>query len=259
MGRMTLVAYPLVPSGEVEQGVLDVAARSHLLVFGELHGTREIPSLMAGLLPGLARLGYRGLALEVPRDQRDALLAWADGQTDRPPPFYARPSRGGRGSVEMLELVKSARGLGLEVLCFDQTAEQPMPAWSDRDRWMAYNLLDSWALVCGGQRVVAVCGSLHARLVPDAGLGRMVRKAVSGGQQLWPSLAGWIQQQQPGLVVSAVDVRFGGGAYFNMGERSLYSRPGSERQARVSPAEPAFTLALRLPRATPATFLAEPD
>jgi hypothetical protein len=255
---MTFAAYPLAAGRPVEQSVLDVAARSHLLMFGELHGTREVPSLVAGLLPGLIELGYRGLALEVPRDQREALLAWADGQTDRPPPFYARPSRDGRGSIEMLELVRNARGLGLEVLCFDQTVEQPMQAWSDRDRWMAYNLLDQWGLVCGGQRVVAVCGSLHARLVPEEGLGRVLRKAVSGGQQLWPSLAGWIRQQQPALVASAVDVRFGGGAYFNMGERSIYSRPGSQLQARVAPAEPAFTLALWLPRATPATFLTEP-
>jgi hypothetical protein len=253
---MNVAAHPL--SAEVEQNVLDVAARSHLLLIGELHGTREVPTLVAGLLPKLCELGYGGLGLEVPRDQRDLLLAWADGQTDRPPPFYSQPSRDGRGSREMLELAKSARALGLELLCFDQTAEQPTHVWSDRDRWMAYNLLDEWTQACDGTRVVAMCGSMHARLVPEAGLGRALRKAVSGGQQMWPSLAGWIRQQQPALVANAVDVRFGGGAYFNMGERSIYSRPGSQTHARVSPAEPAYTLALWLPRATPATFLIEP-
>jgi hypothetical protein len=249
-------AYPL--PARVEQALLDVAARSHLLLFGELHGTREIPALLAGLLPKLNLLGFCGLGLEVPRDQQAQLLAWADGQSNQPPPFYAQPSRDGRGTIQMLDLVKAARGLGLEVLCFDQTAGQPTRRWADRDRWMAYNLLDEWTVACGGKRVVALCGSLHARLAPDDGLGRVLRKAVSGGQQLWPSLAGWIRQQQPALAAGAVDVRFAGGAYVNMGERSIFSRPGSRSEARVAPAAPGYTLALWLPRATPATFLAEP-
>jgi hypothetical protein len=253
---MPVAAYPLTAS--VEHSLLEVATRSHLLLFGELHGSQEVPAMLAGLLPKLAALGYCGLGLEVPRDQQAPLLAWADGRTDRPPPFYAQPSRDGRGSVEMLELVKAARSAGFDLLCFDQTAAQPMQGWAERDGWMAYNLLDAWAVQCEGKRVVALCGSMHARLQPEAGVGRVVRKAISGGQKLWPSLAGWIGQQQPALVASAIDVRFAGGAYFNMGERTVYGRPGSKTEARLAPAEPAYTLALWLPRATPATFLKQP-
>jgi hypothetical protein len=244
----------------VEQQVLDVAERSHLLLFGELHGTREVPALVAGLLPKLCSLGYRGLALEVPHDQRASLVAWADGSSDRVPPFYARPTRDGRGSIEALELIKTASGLGLELLCFDQQADQPTQLWADRDRWMAHNLLEEWAARCSGQRVVGVCGSMHARLAPEQGLGRVLRKAVSGGQQLWPSLAGWVRQQQPALVAGAVDIRFGAGAYFNMGERNILARPsGKAQQPWTAPASPAYSLALWLPRATPATFLTVPS
>src|ERR1700704_4628606 len=100
---------------DVEQAVLDLAGRSDLLLFGELHGTREVPALIAGLLRKLATLGYGGLGLEAPSDQRQALADWANGQAPLPPPFYAQPSRDGRGSIEALEMVNQAATLGLQV------------------------------------------------------------------------------------------------------------------------------------------------
>src|SRR4030088_3297551 len=90
----------------VEQAVLDLAARCDLLLFGELHGTREVPALLSGLLNKLHELGYGGLGLEVPRDQRQALADFAAAKTPAPPPFYAHPSKDGRGSGEALDLIK---------------------------------------------------------------------------------------------------------------------------------------------------------
>src|SRR3979411_1468161 len=72
---------------DVEQAVLDLAGRCDLLLFGELHGTREVPALVAGLLSKLGELGYGGLGLEVPSDQRQALAPGATGQRRSPPPF----------------------------------------------------------------------------------------------------------------------------------------------------------------------------
>ena len=192
----------------VEQLVLQVAESSHLLLFGELHGTREVPALVAGLLPKLVERGYRGLGLELPRDQQAPLTAWADGLTDQPPPFFAHPSRDGRANVQVLELTRAARTRGLQLVCFDRAPDQGGQQWADRDAWMARNVLDDWSQLPAGAKVVGICGSLHARLEPEQGMGRLLRKAVSGGQQLWPSLAGWVRQHQPSLVVGAIDVRF---------------------------------------------------
>jgi hypothetical protein len=253
---MAGVLYAL-PQG-VEQLVLQVAETSHLLLFGELHGTREVPSLVAGLLPGLVELGYRGLGLEVPHDQQAPLTAWADGLIEQPPPFFAHPSRDGRGNTQVLELARTARALGLQLVCFDRAPDQGGQQWADRDAWMARNLLDEWSQLPAGAKVAGICGSLHARLEPEQGFGRLLRKAVSGGQQLWPSLAGWVRQHQPSLVAGAIDVRFAAGAYINMGEKLIYTRPGARSEAWTQPAGPAFTLALWLPRASPATFLSPP-
>jgi erythromycin esterase-like protein len=251
------VAADALPPG-VEDRVLQIAASNHLLLFGELHGTREVPALVAGLLPKLVERGYRGLALEVPRDQQTLLTAWAAGQLDQPPPFFTRPSRDGRGNLEVLELVKAARGLHMELMCFDQAPDQGAQQWADRDDWMARNLLEAWTHLPADSKVVGICGSLHARLVPDQGLGRMLRKAVSGGQQLWPSLAGWLRRHQPTLRAAAVEVRFARGEYFNMGEKSIFTRPSARTEPWTQDVGPAFTVALWLPRATSATFLAPP-
>src|SRR5258708_21739632 len=174
----------VLPPG-VEDSVLELAGRCDLLLFGELHGTREVPALIAGLLSKLGELGYGGLGLEVASDQRQALSDWAAGQRPGPPPFYAEPSRDGRGSTEALDLVKRAAAIGWATLCFDQPADQVMPRWAERDAWMAYNLLEQWAALCDGHRVAAVCGSSHARLAPPAGVGRFARKVIPSGRQTW--------------------------------------------------------------------------
>jgi erythromycin esterase-like protein len=251
------VAVRALPPG-VEERVLQVAANSHLLLFGELHGTREVPAIVAALLPKLVERGYRGLGLEVPRDQQAPLTAWADGLIEQPPPFFLRPSRDGRGNTQVLDMVKAARTLDLQLVCFDQAPDQTAQQWAERDDFMARNLLEGWSRLPAGAKVVGICGSLHARLAPEQGVARLLRKAVSGGQQLWPSLAGWVRQHQPALVAGAVEVRFAAGGYFNMGEKTIYARPGTRTEAWVAPADPSYTLALWLPRATPATFLSPP-
>jgi hypothetical protein len=253
---MAVAAYALPPA--VDELILQVASTNQLLLFGELHGTREVPALVAGLLPKLVERGYRALALELPSDQQAPLKAWADGRLDRPPPFFTRPSRDGRGNIQVLDLVRTARALGMELVCFDQAPAQLMHTWAERDGWMARNLLEAWAHLPAHAKVVGICGSLHARLAPDQGLGGMLRKVVSGGQQLWPSLAGWLRQQQPALLVGSVEVRFAAGAYFNMGEKTIFARPSARTEPWTQNVGPAYTLAMWLPRATLATFLSPP-
>jgi hypothetical protein len=250
---------PVVLSANVEQSVLELAGRCDLLLFGELHGTREVPALIAGLLSKLAELGYGGLGLEVPSDQRQLLADWAVSKRQEPPPFYAQPSKDGRGSREVLELAKQAATAGWATLCFDQASDQPMQRWAERDAWMAYNLLEQWAALCNGRRVAAVCGSLHARLAPAEGVHRLLRKAISSGDERWPSFAAAVHQRQPALAIGAINVRFAAGAYVNMGQRTIFPRPGASAAVPwVRSAEPAYTLELWLPRANPATFLADP-
>ncbi len=70
-----LKPYPLPPetSAEIEK----LAARSDILILGEMHGTQDVPELVATLLAPLTKLGYGTLALEVPNNFQATLRAWA--------------------------------------------------------------------------------------------------------------------------------------------------------------------------------------
>jgi hypothetical protein len=69
----TLRPYPL--PADITQSFAEIASQSDLLMFGEFHGTQEVPALAASLLAPLTKLGYNVLALEVPSDQQAPLTA----------------------------------------------------------------------------------------------------------------------------------------------------------------------------------------
>jgi hypothetical protein len=50
-----LPAYSLPP--DAERSVEELAARSDLLILGEMHGTQETPEIAAGFLAPLSQLG----------------------------------------------------------------------------------------------------------------------------------------------------------------------------------------------------------
>lgn len=241
--------YPLPDPARL--ALQELAARTDVLLVGEVHGTQEVPRVVAGLLSDLAALGYRGLGLEIPRPQRDGLEAWGRGLTPDPPAFFAQPAADGRGNCQVLSLVRQALGTGdtWQVLCFDQGPDQLFTRWEERDEWMARNLLAQRDRHCPGGKVVAICGNLHARVAP----GRF-------GRRYWPSLAGWLRQFQPQLAVHSVKVIFHTGAFFNMGVRRILPRflPWNAPARIRAPKRRGYTLELQLPRATPATFLSPP-
>ena len=226
--------------------LLTLAAESDLLLVGETHGTQEVPRLVLGLLPSLSLLGYNGLALEVPLDQREQLLRCAQGEAAPPPFFGPSDFRDGRGNAQALSLVQQVVSGGWGLLCFDVAFIQEGDAWSVRDRGMARNLLDQWERYCPGRKVVGVCGSYHSRLVPP-----------SDPTDFWPSFAYSVQQERSDLRVSSVNVVFHGGAFFN-GEIRAFG-PGPEpfgEEAEVRPANwLGHTLDLHLPQSTPVTLL----
>src|SRR5262249_45835285 len=63
----------------------NLAASSDILILGEMHGTQEVPELVASLLARLTELGYNTLAIEVPNNEQASLRAWACGETKRSP------------------------------------------------------------------------------------------------------------------------------------------------------------------------------
>jgi hypothetical protein len=260
---------PYELSLEVCQAVIDVALASDVLLFGELHGTQEVPRLLLSLLSALTTAGYRGLALEIPRSDRETLEGWARAQEAVLPEFFAHPSDDGRGNREVLALVDLALTSQNDwhLLCFDQSPDQVVMQWASRDRWMAQNLAEQmrwadrddlmaqnlteqWQHLCPTAKIVGICGSLHSRLS---------RQDVT--TPYWPSFAHQLQLLHPDKTICTIKIRFQTGAYFNMKLRHLHRfgwdwfhplRKTTLRSSRD------HSLELLLPRATPATFLTAP-
>lgn len=96
----------------------EVAAAS-LVIFGELHGTKEAPALVAEFVCQIHRSGKRvGVGLEIFSSEQpliDAYLASSGSPTDRATllrgPFWHRNFQDGRSSTAMINLIESLRRL----------------------------------------------------------------------------------------------------------------------------------------------------
>jgi len=132
-----------------------------LVVFGELHGTHEVPAFVAAAAERAAATGPVALALELPDALQpgvDAYLATGDRAAllARPHEFWSW--RCGRGGEALFELLARVRALpDARVVCCDGT----WPTAQARDAGMAGAILagiDRWRAAW-----LVVCGNLHAR------------------------------------------------------------------------------------------------
>lgn len=238
LSNVAINAYPL--PARINGELYKLARESDVLMFGEVHGTREVPRIMVGLLAPLQEYGYRVLALEIPRNQTEWLTRWAIGHERSLPPFFATPSKDGRGSLEMLALAREAIRSGWLVCGIDS---DPLPTSTTRDFAMASALTEAIIAAPLGSSVLAVTGNLHSRLSPD----------TSASESAWPSCAHHLKELNPMLRLNSVAIVFHGGEFFNNGTQMFPARklaqPVLERKATAG-----HTVALHLPAATRASF-----
>lgn len=156
------------------------AGEARLILVGEMHGTREVPALVADLAERWSRpRAAHGagpalvVALEYPRSEAADLKAYfrSDGGPAAKKqllnsPLWSRSYQDGRSSEAMFDLIEGARALAqsgrkVKLAPFDQNAKQEKLDAS-RDRSMANNLR---AIVKANPsaRVIALTGNYHAR------------------------------------------------------------------------------------------------
>ncbi len=270
-----LKPYSLPPAARAR--IEKLAASSDILILGEIHGTKEVPELAAGLLEPLAKLDYNILALEVPNQEQASLLASARGKTKRIPDFFANPSGDGRGNDQLLTLARIAVSppFRWQIICFDEsesillekqrlaliqkkkhtgrsdasqfTPDDGIAMWRERDASMASNVLRETKALNTTNKVLVICGNVHARITNDAQEPML--------SKLWPSFAAMLKQGQPAWRVGSVNVEFKSGAFFNGGKvQTIRGRPVEHAEVR-SAGQAGWSLELSLPTASPATFL----
>jgi hypothetical protein len=128
------------------------------------------------------------------------------------------------------------------------TADQGIALWREGDAATAAILLRETRSLKAASKILAICGNLHGRVANDE------RDPMLS--QLWPTFAAKLKERQPAWRVSAVNVEFHGGAYFNEGKvQAFQERPLQQPVVRPS-TQTGWNLELCLPRATPATFIA---
>ena len=114
---------------------------------------------------------------------------------------------------------------------------------------MAANVLRETKSLKPTEKILAICGNLHARVTKDEH-DPMLSK-------LWPSFAEKLKQGRPSWRVNSIDIEYYSGGYFNEGKvQSIRKRP-LERAVIRSASQSGCSLEWSLPVATPATFVSE--
>lgn len=139
------------------------------LVFGEVHGTREVPAFVAGYLCAATKAGRKlTLALEYPSNEQSALDAFMAGRgvaedTARltAAGIWRSPMQDGRSSTSMLgmyEAIRALRAGGADIRVVAIDGDVPT---ARRDAVMAERLRGELRQGAGRQ-LVALIGGLHA-------------------------------------------------------------------------------------------------
>jgi hypothetical protein len=134
-----------------------------LVWFGEMHGTEESPRFVGDVVCYAARGYHVQLGLEIPQEERDALLAG---------PFWAgSDGRSSDAMVGLLDRVREMRKSGgrIEVVAYDVHD-------LDRDRGMAQAVI---AARNPGAVFVGLSGNVHSRKTPFRGSETLVSHLIA--------------------------------------------------------------------------------
>lgn len=163
-GRAAANPVSCAAADSVPASVLDAG----LLVFGEVHGTREVPAFVGAYLCAAARQRKLTLALELPSSEQAAIDAFmaSQGTSQDVERFtgggmWRDARQDGRTSIDMLRMLQGVRslragGADIRVVAIDSAAP---PA--RRDVVMAENLRSELRQGAGRQLVLLI-GGLHA-------------------------------------------------------------------------------------------------
>jgi hypothetical protein len=210
-----------VDCGPEIKGLASVLKETRFLIFGEIHGTAEIPAFFARSVCQAARSGdaiVAALEIPVPEQARIDAYMKSPGSDLVSGPFWASEYQDGRGSRAMLDLIDKLRemkraGLRVEVVAFD-----PALASGDRDAYLAETLSKHRRAKPAAQFMV-LTGNLHAR-----------RDVHTNGDSARRFMANRLADEEPSLVTLNV-VYPGGTAWIctsaapeSCGEQKLGSR-----------------------------------
>lgn len=218
------------PEGEppetAAKTLVAAAGEARLILLGEMHGTREIPRLVAHVVAHYAAEGPVLLGLEIPGSGQAHLrryLESAGTDADRAAllatPFWnvRGDQHDGRRSHDMIDLIEHVRrlrtqGRDVSLLAYDAEPGRRIDG-NERDRIMAARVRASFDALPRG-RLLVLTGNVHAKLFrPDNAppqmptpMGRWLVDLAPWSVDIqatrgafWACIAGTCGEQAPGL------------------------------------------------------------
>ena len=149
----------------------------NLIIFGEVHGTNEVPEFIGSLACFSAVQGIKvRVGLEIPKQEQSLVNDFLNSSSEPPDTskllaseFWTRSLQDGRSSLGMLNLLKSIQKLKraeypVSVFLFDDLDAYGQ-ATGFRDSTMATNILSEYAQAPDALFLI-LTGNVHSRLIP---------------------------------------------------------------------------------------------
>lgn len=164
----------------------------HLLMFGEIHGTREAPEAVSDALDQAQQMGKEVvLGVEYPLEIQPALdrLSLSGDSSELRETLFFRQGRDGRTSDAMVAMLEAAGRRGIPIRCFDLDTTQRstlvgldmLEGSAARDQIMGQNLLALTRAYPRNVLIVTLSGNLHSSSLPSEGYTKAGEVVREGG------------------------------------------------------------------------------
>jgi len=243
-------------AAEAVELIRKAAADHRLILIGELHGTKQIPELLAELISVYSREGPVLLGLEIPNSEQAAFARFltSDGSASAQSillsgSFWqvADTQHDGRRSRDMVDLIKRvrdlrAKGLNIDILLYDNEPSQTSNS-EVRDKAMAGRIRDALATFPRG-RFVVLAGNVHA----------MLERPSYAPAEMQTPMGAYLRDLDP----FAIDVSARDGEFWACMKQCgpVQVHPPVERSRQVD--DGPYNLLVVLPRLTVARLLGSP-
>lgn len=144
-------------------------ANKHIIFFGEIHGTHEIPLMLSRYFEMLVRYYDFDIALEIPHNYQNEINEFinsGDEKILKNTPFFKNiKNSDGRNSYEYLQLIKKIGLLNkkynkiIRVICIDVSEKENIKSQNNRERKISINILKN---ANKNKKIIVTMGNLHA-------------------------------------------------------------------------------------------------
>ena len=162
------VCIPISDRRHLPQGIYDTLKKYRAILIGEMHGTKESPEFVDGMVNLWLNSGEKVLlGLEMSKSTQgkiDSFMSTGDFTPVKKSPFFYGTFKSGISSVAMADLIKSFyKKPNVKIVCICNDRYYPNTDW---DSTMAVNEIN--ALKDNpGYKLITLTGNLHNKMEPD--------------------------------------------------------------------------------------------